>query len=155
MKRLALYTVLCLTIIGISLFLPIEIHDHFADHFDYKLRPNGRALRTGITNYGYQYKSVLLPIAIVILTTGLTLIKREKTLAIVSVVFGFIAICTFGLIWFRISWHISLFAGPINYRPHIGFYLMLGTVCFYEFILVVNMIVLLRKSKANWANREY
>jgi hypothetical protein len=147
LKRLTLYTVVCLVVIVISLFLPIEVHDHFADHFGYKLQRDGRNLRTGIIKYGYQYIIVFLPIGLMILNTGLTLIKQEKTLAIVSVVFGFIAICTFWLIWFKISWHISLFAGPINYRLHIGFYLMLVMACFYEFILVVNMIVLHRISK--------
>jgi len=149
LKCLPLYTSICLVLVGISIFLPIEIHDHFADHFGYRLQRDGRSLRTGVISYGYAYKLVLLPIGLMILNAVLTLIKRDKTLAIVSVVFGFIAICTFWLIWFKISWHISLFAGPINYRPHIGFYLMLFVVCVYEFILAINMITLFRKSKTD------
>ncbi|MFT5861350.1 MAG: hypothetical protein ACI865_003474 [Flavobacteriaceae bacterium] len=158
MRNLLVYSVICLMLLVISLFLPYESHDQYHGSW---LRFNGPVghLELDIRTTGIQIWPPFIAMAGLIITSSLALFSRSTFvsglsygLAVPFLLFFLMAMVDFKLFQFDLK--ILAFDGVRNSHLLIGYYLGFLAIIGHHLVLILNLIRAIRKAKSSGSDHK-
>ena len=143
MKRLPIYTGICIALFIISLILPYEKYDRYSGG----LFSPSRLAEVGVYKSGMEIPAVFIPLVAMAIIAFIVLIKRNLATGITGFILGFFLVLFMALLGAILTMNLSIFGGPRNEQLQLGYFVGLFAIISYSIVLLVNLIAIVRNKK--------